>query len=79
MVIWGYSDITFINNLDSVKEELIFVSVKYFKKGHPIKDYDIGKLCTLVEKHKKDNRDIKIMIFVKDKNEVKETLEGQQR
>ena len=35
-------------------------------------------MCTY-EKHKKDNRDIKIMIFVKDKNEVKETLEGQQR
>jgi hypothetical protein len=75
----GYSDITFINKLENEKEELIFVSVKYFKDGHRIADYDIGKLCTLVEKHKKENRDIKIMIFVKDKKKVKEKLKDQRK
>ena len=75
----GYSDITFINkkyNKDQVSyednETLNLISVKYFehddKKG-PDK-YDIGKLCTLIEKHSKKNRKIKILLFVKKKETV---------
>ena len=75
----GYSDITFINkkyNKDQVSyednETLNLISVKYFendtKKGAD--KYDIGKLCTLIEKHSKSDRDIKILLFVKDKENV---------
>ena len=77
----GYSDITFINktNLkEPTSEELCFVSVKYFEKEKGIDKYDIGKLCTLVEKHKRTGRTIKLMIFVNNKKDVIEKLKALQ-
>jgi hypothetical protein len=80
----GYSDITFINKKYNneqgsyeISETLNMISVKYFendgKKG-PDK-YDIGKLCTLIEKHGKSDREIKILLFVKDKKTVQTKFE----
>jgi hypothetical protein len=67
----GYSDITFFNKfLDNNKEELYFISVKYFKEEKEISKYDIGKLCALIQDHTKENRTIKIYIFVKDKEKA---------
>jgi len=67
----GYSDITFFNKfLDNNKEELYFISVKYFKEEKEISKYDIGKLCALIQNHTKENRNIKIYIFVKDKEKA---------
>ena len=69
----GYSDITFINQreVDGKKiEDLYFVSVKYYEKGKDVGKYDIGKLCTLAEKHHKENRNIHIILFVKNKQDV---------
>ena len=69
----GYSDITFLNQKYDDKgnkiggEELYFISVKYFIEEKKISEYDIGKICTLIQIHKKENRDIKLYIFVKDK------------
>jgi len=68
----GYSDITFLNKYiddkdNSEKEELYFISVKYFKEEKEISKYDIGKLCTLIEAHAKENRTINLYIFVKNK------------
>jgi hypothetical protein len=67
----GYSDITFLNKFKlqdkPVFEELYFISVKYFKQEKDIGEYDIGKLCGLIEHHKKANRTIKVCIFLKDK------------
>ena len=69
----GYSDITFINKFHDEndgleKEELYFISVKYFGKEKGIGEYDIGKLCALISNHKKEGREIKVFIFVKDKD-----------
>ena len=71
----GYSDITFLNKFidqeDGIeKEDLYFISVKYFKEEKEISKYDIGKLCPLIEKHKKENRNIKLYIFVKNKKDA---------
>ena len=70
----GYSDVTFLNKFklqdkgDNPEfEELYFISVKYFKQEKEIGEYDIGKLCGLIEHHKKANRTIKVCIFLKDK------------
>jgi hypothetical protein len=70
----GYSDVTFLNKFKlhdegdkSEFEELYFISVKYFKQEKEIGEYDIGKLCSLIEHHKKANRTIKVCIFLKDK------------
>ena len=70
----GYSDITFLNKFklqdegdNPAFEELYFISVKYFKQEKEIGEYDIGKLCGLIEHHKKANRTIKVCIFLKDK------------
>jgi hypothetical protein len=71
----GYSDITLLNKFmdetDGIeKEELYFISVKYFAKEKEISKYDIGKLCTLIRDHEKKNRTIKLYIFVKDKKKA---------
>jgi len=70
----GYSDVTFLNKFklqdegDKTEfEELYFISVKYFQHEKEIGEYDIGKLCSLIEHHKKANRTIKVCIFLKDK------------
>jgi len=74
----GYSDITFLNQKKGVKiEELNFISVKYFNKEKEISKYDIGKLCSLVEKHKKEGRIIKLYIFVKDKKKAIDKFKAQ--
>jgi ssDNA-specific exonuclease RecJ len=70
----GYSDVTFLNKFKlqdegdkPAFEELYFISVKYFQNEKEIGEYDIGKLCGLIEHHKKANRTIKVCIFLKDK------------
>ena len=79
----GYSDITFvnqkygINGIKTGEEELYFISVKYFKEEKEIAEYDIGKLCALIEKHKASNRTIKIFIFVKNKQDAIKKFEAQ--
>jgi len=70
----GYSDITFINKENKDIEILYLISVKYFEIGHSIDKYDIGKLCTLIEKHKKKNREIKLYLLVKDKQKLVSVL-----
>jgi hypothetical protein len=66
----GYSDITFLNKFVDNNEELYFISVKYFKEEKEISKYDIGKLCSLIRGHEKENRTIKLYIFVKDKEKA---------
>ena len=80
----GYSDITFINkkyDKDTKQfnenETLYLISVKYFKQEKGADKYDIGKLCTLIEKHSKKNRDIKVLIFVKNKEKTIEIFKKQ--
>lgn len=66
----GYSDITFFNKHikdGQEMEDLYFVSVKYYKKEKDVASYDIGKLCTLINKHQKNKRSIKILLFVNNK------------
>ena len=67
----GYSDISFVNKYTEYgkeKEDVYFISVKYYEKGKDVGSYDIGKLCTMIEKHNKvKDRNIQILIFVKDK------------
>ena len=81
----GYSDISFVNkykNKDegNEKEDVYFISVKYYEKGKDVGSYDIGKLCTMIEKHNKVGwRNINILIFVKDKNTLIEKLNKQQK
>ena len=55
----GYSDITFLNTQKD-SEDLYLISVKYYEKEKGIANYDVGKLCALVEFHKKQNRNIHI-------------------
>jgi len=79
----GYSDITFLNqNYDDKGnkiggEELYFISVKYFKEEKEISEYDIGKLCSLIRKHEKKNRIIKLYIFVRDKKNAIDKFKAQ--
>jgi len=79
----GYSDITFLNQKLHEKgnkkgeEELYFISVKYYRKEKGISDYDIGKLCTLIRAHDKENRIIKLYIFVNNKKEAIEKFKEQ--
>tara|TARA_Y100000389_G_C17384908_1_gene476472 strand:+ start:351 stop:911 length:561 start_codon:yes stop_codon:yes gene_type:complete len=62
----GYSDITFTTN-----DNLNLVSVKYIDSKN-IADFDIQKLCTLVEDRKSDSyNQINILLFVKDKEKFK--------
>jgi len=77
----GYSDITFLNKRYDEQgnkyEELIFISVKYFKEEKQISEYDIGKLCSLIREHEKENRDIKLYIFVNNKRAAIEKFNAQ--
>jgi hypothetical protein len=77
----GYSDITFVNKSygEQRDEEVYFISVKYFKKEKDIGEYDIGKLCTLIREHEKENRTIKLYICVNNKKEAIEKFEKQHR
>ena len=80
----GYSDITFINKVESEEdvppgEELCFVSLKYFKEEKEIGKYDIGKLCALLRKHEKTNREIKIYLFVNNKEKAIEKFKAQHK
>jgi hypothetical protein len=80
----GYSDISFLNkykNKDGVdKEDVYFISVKYYEDTKSVDNYDIGKLCTLIEKHNKArDRNINILIFVKDKNTLIGKFKKQQK
>jgi hypothetical protein len=74
----GYSDITFINKPHGGdKEEVFFISVKYFEHEQDISKYDIGKLCTLIREHEKENRAVKIYIFVNNKKNAIEKFKKQ--
>ena len=79
----GYSDITFLNQKYDDKgdknggEELYFISVKYFKDEKKIDEYDIGKICALIEKHKRPERTIKLYIFVRDKKHAIDKFKAQ--
>lgn len=73
----GYSDITFLNTNSDGTEDLYLISVKYYEKPKSIKDYDIPELCALEKFHKKDNRNIHVFIFVKDKKEVIDKFKAQ--
>ena len=82
----GYSDISFVNKYKNKgegneKEDVYFISVKYYEKGKDVGSYDIGKLCTMIEKHnnKVKDRNINILIFVKDKVTLIEKLNKQQK
>jgi len=73
----GYSDITFLNKFIDEREELYFISVKYFKEEKEISKYDIGKLCSLIREHEQDNRIIKLYIFVKDREKAIQKFKAQ--
>lgn len=80
----GYSDISFVNkykNKDETEiEDIYFISVKYYEEEKDVNSYDIGKLCTMIEKHnKRENRNIHVLIFVKDKEKVIEKFKKQQK
>ena len=79
----GYSDITFLNKKIKDNEEdiedLYFISVKFYEKSKSVDKYDIGKLCTLIEKHQKSKRNINILIFVKDKKSLIKKFNRQHR
>jgi hypothetical protein len=67
----GYSDITFKTKNDDDKYDLSLVSVKY-RKSDDIKNYDIQKLCTLIDDRKNDNyNSINTLLFVKNKEHFK--------
>jgi hypothetical protein len=71
----GYSDITFVNKSrdednKEIGEELILISVKFFRDEKGIGDYDLGKLCALIRKHETNNRSIKLCIFVNSKTKA---------
>lgn len=55
------------------------MSVKYFKEEGKIGDYDIPKLCTLIEKHQKTSRNIYVYIFVKNKEEAIKKFKAQRK
>ena len=79
----GYSDITFLNKKQKDNEEniedLFLISVKYYEKSKAVDKYDVGKLCTLIEKHQNSKRNINVFIFVKDKNELIQKFKRQHR
>ena len=81
----GYSDISFVNKYknkdETEKEDVYFISVKFYEKEKGVNSYDIGKLCTMIEKHNKvsDHRNIHILIFVKDKEKVIEKFKNQKK
>jgi hypothetical protein len=73
----GYSDITFSSNKKNnetgeVYKILYIVSVKYIDDlNADVKSYDIQNLCTIIEDRKEDYDEIKILLFVKDKEILK--------
>tara|TARA_B100000902_G_scaffold52004_1_gene58681 strand:+ start:296 stop:5149 length:4854 start_codon:yes stop_codon:yes gene_type:complete len=78
----GYSDITFLNKViddegKEIGEELILISVKYFKNEKGIDKYDIDKLCALIKAHEKKERTVKIYIFVKNKDNAIKKFKSQ--
>jgi hypothetical protein len=74
----GYSDITFLNKfMKEGNEDLYFISVKYFKEEKDIGKYDIPKLCSLIRKHERENRNIKLYIFVKNKESAIKKFKAQ--
>ena len=78
----GYSDITFVNKTQDnpeADEEVYFLSVKYFKTEKDIGEYDIGKLCTLIRRHEKEHRAIKLCICVNNKKDAIEKFNKQHR
>ena len=82
----GYSDISFINKSRSKNEgvwieneDVYFISVKYYEKDKSVDQYDIGKLCTMIEKHQAQYRKIHVLIFVKDKSSLIQKFNAQQR
>ena len=64
----GYSDISFVNKYkpkdETEKEDVYFISVKYYEKEKDVGSYDIGKLCTMIEKHNKVSEDRNINILI---------------
>ena len=66
----GYSDITFKND-----ESIVISSSKYYNNAQNknINDYDIEKLCIILDKYNKnklsDECKIKIILFLKNKND----------
>lgn len=58
----GYSDITF-----KVEDILYLASSKYYSTEKPIADYDIQKLCPLIERENDNYKEIKVLLFVKNK------------
>ena len=73
----GYSDITFLNTNPDGTEDLYLISVKYYEKAKGIDNYDVSKLCALIELHKKQNRNIHVFIFVKNTKEVIDKFKAQ--
>ena len=78
----GYSDITFSSNKKNketgkVYKILYIVSVKYIDDlKADVKGYDIQNLCTIIEDRKDDYDEIKILLFVKDKEILKERFKN---
>jgi len=72
----GYSDITFLNTQKD-SEELYLISVKYYEKEKGIAKYDVSLLCSLLKKQEKENRNIKICLFVKDKQKAIQKFKAQ--
>jgi hypothetical protein len=60
----GYSDITF-----KIEDILYLASSKYYNTEKSIADYDIQKLCPLIERENKDYKEIKALLFVKNKQD----------
>ena len=60
----GYSDITF-----KIEDILYLASSKYYNTEKAIADYDIQKLCPLIERENKDYKEIKALLFVKNKQD----------
>lgn len=60
----GYSDITF-----KIEDILYLASSKYYNTEKSIADYDIQKLCPLIERENKNYKEIKTLLFVKNKQD----------
>lgn len=73
----GYSDITFLKTNNDDIEDLYLISVKYYENEKGIDKYDIDKLCSLIDKQKKKNRNIHIYLFVKNKVKAIENFKKQ--
>jgi hypothetical protein len=60
----GYSDITF-----KIEDILYLASSKYYNTEKSIADYDIQKLCPLIERENKNYKEIKTLLFVKNRQD----------